>query len=115
MAPPRVATPVTVGQAASATGWSARMLRYLEQHDLVVPPREPSGYRRYGLGDLNRLRALRELRARFSIELADVTFALRLRREADLRAALESWLAAGDDALSWVEWEQRKHERLLAA
>ena len=28
---------LTVGAAAPQTGWSARMLRYLEQHGLVVP------------------------------------------------------------------------------
>ena len=37
------------------------------------------------------------------------------RREPDLRSAVSSWLAAGEDAVSWVEWEQRKQERLLAA
>jgi hypothetical protein len=31
-----------------------------------------------------------------------------------LRKAVEGWLAGADD-LAWVEWEQRKHERLLAA
>jgi hypothetical protein len=38
-----------------------------------------------------------------------------LRREPDLREAVDAWLAAGDDARSWIEWEQRKHERLLVA
>jgi hypothetical protein len=28
---------------------------------------------------------------------------------------VDNWLAQADDAGSWVEWEQRKHERLLAA
>jgi DNA-binding transcriptional MerR regulator len=106
---------LTVGLAAEATGWSARMLRYLERHELVVPAREASGYRRYGLAELNRLRALRELRSRFSIDLADLVFARRLSRERELRAAVEGWLAAGQDSVSWVEWEQRKQERLLAA
>jgi hypothetical protein len=32
-----------------------------------------------------------------------------------LKRAVDGWLATGDDAGSWVEWEQRKHERLLAA
>jgi hypothetical protein len=31
-----------------------------------------------------------------------------------LRKAVDGWLAGADD-LAWVEWEQRKHERLLAA
>ena len=42
---------------------------------LVVPTRTPSGYRVYGLRELNRLRSLRELRRRFALELADLAFA----------------------------------------
>jgi MerR family copper efflux transcriptional regulator len=107
--------PLTVGAAAAETGWSARMLRYLEQHGLVVPRRTPSGYRAYGLAELNRLRSLRELRRVYGLDLADLAFALRLRREPELRRAVDNWLAQAAGAGSWVEWEQRKHERLLAA
>ena len=74
-----------------------------------------AGYRLYGLAELNRLRALRDLRRRFGVDLAELAFARRLRREPELRRAVDGWLAAGDDAASWIEWEQRKHERLLAA
>jgi MerR family transcriptional regulator, copper efflux regulator len=105
----------TVGAAAAETGWSARMLRYLEDNGLVQPRRTAAGYRLYGLGELNRLRALKALRRRFGVELGELAFARRLRREPELRQAVDAWLAAADDASSWVEWEQRKHERLLAA
>jgi DNA-binding transcriptional MerR regulator len=96
------------------------MLRYLERSGLVVPERSASGYRRYGLRELNQLRGLAELRKRFGVDLGEVAFALRLRRDANLRAAVETWLAgtdsaSGNEAAAWVEWEQRKHERLLAA
>ena len=110
-----------VGHAAAHTGWSARMLRYLEQAGLVVPSRTAAGYRLYGLRELNQLRALAELRSRFEIGIGDIAFALRLRREPSLSAAVETWLAGtdvatgGSPAPAWVEWEQRKHERLLAA
>jgi DNA-binding transcriptional MerR regulator len=107
--------PLTVGAAAAETGWSARMLRYLEEHGLVVPSRTASGYRTYGLPELNRLRSLRDLRRAFGLDLADLAFARRLRREPELKRAVDNWLAAADDAGSWVEWEQRKHERLLAS
>ena len=106
---------MTVGAAAAETGWSARMLRYLEAQGLVVPTRTPAGYRLYGLSELNRLRSLRDLRRRFALELTDLAFARRLRREPELERAVDGWLAAADDTGSWVEWEQRKHERLLAA
>jgi MerR family copper efflux transcriptional regulator len=110
---------MTIGEASRRSGWSPRMLRYLEQEGLVVPARSDAGYRRYGIRELNQLNALAELRERFGVELAEVEFALRLRREPALRGALESWLAGtmtpGPDMTSpaWVEWEQRKHERLL--
>jgi DNA-binding transcriptional MerR regulator len=91
------------------------MLRYLEQQGLVVPRRSPAGYRVYGLAELNRLRTLRELRAAHGVGLDDLAFAARLRREPDLRRAVDGWLAAGADSGSWIDWEQRKHERLLAA
>jgi MerR family copper efflux transcriptional regulator len=103
----------TIGEAAAQTGWSARMLRYLETAGLVVPHRTQAGYRMYGVLELNQLRSLRELRARFGVELTDVAFAARLEREPALRAAVETWLAG--TRLSALDWEQRKHERLLAA
>jgi DNA-binding transcriptional MerR regulator len=111
-----VATPLlTVSAAAAETGWSPRMLRYLEDHGLVAPRRTAAGYRIYGLAELNRLRSLAELRQRFGLDLTEVSFARRLAHDDVLRRELEGWLAAHDDAASWIEWEQRKHERLLAA
>jgi MerR family transcriptional regulator, copper efflux regulator len=103
-----------VSAAAARTGWSPRMLRYLERVGLVVPARTDAGYRRYGLRELNQLTSLAELRRRFRVDIAEMAFAARLRREPELRRAVDAWLAGADD-LAWVEWEQRKHERLLAA
>jgi MerR family transcriptional regulator, copper efflux regulator len=104
---------ITIGAAATGTGWSARMLRYLEASGLVVPARTTSGYRAYSIRELNQLRSLRDLRKRFAVEISDLAFAARLRREHDLRAAIDTWLhGSGVEAL---DWEQRKHERLLAA
>jgi len=110
----RAMEPLTVSAAAARTGWSARMLRYLEDLGLVIPRRTPSGYRLYGLAELNRLSALGELRRGYGVELDDLAFAARLRREPALRAAVDTWLSGADEA-SWMDWEQRKHERLLAA
>jgi DNA-binding transcriptional MerR regulator len=103
---------LTVGAAARQTGWSARMLRYLEDTGLVVPTRRPSGYRLYGTRELNQLRSLRDLRRRFGVELTELAFAARLRQDPGLRDAVHTWLSGRESAL---EWEQRKHERLLAA
>jgi DNA-binding transcriptional MerR regulator len=110
---------MTIGETSRRSGWSARMLRYLEAEGLVVPERSGSGYRRYGIRELNQLNALADLRARFDVELAELEFALRLRRDPALRAAVETWLAGTtvsepeQTTPAWVEWEQRKHERLL--
>lgn len=110
---------MTIGETSRRSGWSPRMLRYLEQEGLVVPGRSAAGYRRYGILELNQLNTLADLRSRFGVELKELEFALRLRREPALRAAVETWLAGttvlGPEETSpaWVEWEQRKHERLL--
>ena len=58
---------LTIHEAAETTGWSARMLRYVEQAGLVAPARSPSGYRLYGPAELQRLRTLKELLARFEV------------------------------------------------
>jgi DNA-binding transcriptional MerR regulator len=111
---------ITIGEASRRTGWSPRMLRYLETEGLVVPARTGAAYRRYGIRELNQLRALTDLRSTFAVELTELAFAVRLRREPDLRAAVETWLEGSTPAEehatpAWVEWEQRKHERLLAS
>ena len=89
------------------------MLRYIESAMLVVPRRTASGYRAYGLKELNQLRSLRELLHRWDVGLLEVALAARLRRDPALRAALDGWLAGVE--LEALEWEQRKHERLLVA
>jgi MerR family transcriptional regulator, copper efflux regulator len=112
---------LTTGEAAETTGWSARMLRYVEQAGLVSPARTPSGYRTYGPGELQRLRTLKELLQRFDVALSDVAFAARLRSDLELRDAVEQWLTAPVerpaevDPGEWLRFEQSKHERLLAA
>ena len=72
---------LTINEAAETTGWSPRMLRYVERVGLVEPARSASGYRLYGPAELQRLRTLRELLAEHDIGLSDLAFALRLRRD----------------------------------
>ena len=106
---------LTIGEAAARTGWSARMLRYLESVGLVVPTRTGGGYRVYGDAELLQLTELRLLREQYGLELDEVAFAARLRREPDLRTALDAWMHSAGPGANWVEWEQRKHERLISA
>ncbi len=110
---------LTINEAAETTGWSPRMLRYLERVGLIEPSRTGSGYRVFGPGELQRLRTLRELLARFDCALSDVAFAKRLRSEEGMREAVDRWLEAPakrpEGVLSgdWLSWEQEKHQRLL--
>ena len=112
---------LTINEAAETTGWSPRMLRYIERIGLVESPRSPSGYRLYGPEQLQRLRTLRELLGRYDVGLGEVGFALRLRRERELADAVEAWFEAEPQrpadvpASDWLRFEQEKHERLLAA
>jgi MerR family transcriptional regulator, copper efflux regulator len=112
---------LTIQEAAETTGWSPRMLRYVERTGLVAPARSPGGYRLYGPAELQRLRTLKELLARFEIGLSDVAFAARMTTDSDLRDAVQSWLKAQprrpDDVepADWLRFEQDKHQRLLAA
>ena len=90
---------LTIHEAAETTGWSPRMLRYVERVGLVEPARSPSGYRLYGPAELQRLRTLRELLEEHDIGLSDLAFASRLRREPGLREATDD-LAGGQGRAS---------------
>jgi DNA-binding transcriptional MerR regulator len=112
---------LTIHEAAETTGWSPRMLRYVERVGLVEPTRSASGYRLYGPAELQRLRTLRELLDSHELQLSDIAFASRLRRDADLQRSVDGWLEAKAErpqdvpVADWLRWEQDKHERLLAA
>ena len=112
---------LTINEAATTTGWSARMLRYVEQAGLVEPARSPAGYRLYGAGELQRLRTLKELLARFDLGLSDIAFAQRIQIDTELQTAVWAWLEdtarrpEDVEVSDWLRFEQQKHERLLAA
>jgi DNA-binding transcriptional MerR regulator len=112
---------LTINEAATTTGWSPRMLRYVEQAGLVAPARSSSGYRLYGAAELQRLRTLKELLARFDIGLSDVAFAARMATDPKLAEVVAAWLKSEArrpehvDPADWLAFEQDKHEKLLAA
>ena len=112
---------LTIHEAAQTTGWSPRMLRYIERVGLLDAPRSDAGYRLYGAAELQRLRTLRELLQDFDIGLGEMGFAQRLRTDSDLRGSVDAWFQAQAQrpedvpASDWLRFEQDKHERLLAA
>jgi MerR family transcriptional regulator, copper efflux regulator len=112
---------LTINEAAGTTGWSPRMLRYVEQAGLVAPARSASGYRLYGAPELQRLRTLKELLAQFDVSLSDVAFAARMASDPALQAAVAAWLQEQArrpehvEAENWLRFEQDKHQKLLAA
>ncbi len=83
--------PMTMQQAAEATGWSQRMLRYIEQAGLVTTQRTPGGHRLYGSRQIDRLRSLRTLVDDHGIGLAEIAFELRMRTEFELYRAVDDW------------------------
>jgi adenosylhomocysteinase len=87
-------TTQSIQHASEATGWSARMLRYLESSGLITPMRTPGGHRVYTPVQLQRLRDLHEIVERFGIGLTDVAFELRQRTEPELAQALDAWFGA---------------------
>ena len=103
---------LTIHEAARTTGWSPRMLRYIERVGLIGPQRSSAGYRLYGPAQLQRLRTLRELLEEHEIGLSDLAFALRLRSDEQLRGATDRWFEAEPErpedvpASNWLRWEQ---------
>jgi DNA-binding transcriptional MerR regulator len=98
---------LTIHEAARTTGWSPRMLRYVERVGLVATERSSAGYRLYGPAELQRLRTLRELLDQHELGLSDVAFALRL---GSATAERPEHVPVPD----WLRWEQEKHSKLLA-
>ena len=110
---------LTIHEAAQTTGWSARMLRYVERTGLVSPARTGAGYRIYGPAELQRLRTLKDLLARFDVGLTDMAFVARLADDPELGEAVQTWLQATArrpdhvDPHDWLAFEQLKHQALL--
>ncbi len=82
---------MTIAQASAATGWSQRMLRYLEQVGLVTALRTPGGHRHYGPRQIERLQRLRELIDQHDLEINEIVFELRMRTDPLLARAVDEW------------------------
>lgn len=82
---------MNIGEAAAASGVSAKMIRYYEEIGLVMPERRTSSnYRVYGDNEVHRLRFVRRARTLgFSLEETERLLALwsdTSRKNDDVRA-----------------------------
>ena len=95
---------LNIGQAAAATGVSAKMIRHYESVNLLpAAPRTESGYRQYGPADVQTLRFIRHARdLGFSIAEIGRLVGLwhdRSRSSREVKALAEAHIAALDEKL----------------
>lgn len=95
---------MNIGQAAKASGLTAKMLRYYERIGLLAPAgRTGSGYRQYGAEDLRVLAFVRRSRELgFSLEEIRQLLSLwqdRQRASADVKALAKRHIAELDQKI----------------
>jgi len=113
-------TDLNIGEAAKASGVSAKMIRHYESIGLLAPARRTdAGYRLYGAQDVRVLQFIQRSRALgFSLEQAGDLLALwqdKGRASADVRALARSHIDALDRKIAELESMKRTLEALAAS
>src|SRR5579885_691196 len=85
------ASGLTMQETVETTGWSPRMLRYLEKSGLVTSQRSPGGHRRYSPRQVQRLKEMKELIEEMDISITDLAYERRVRTEPDLAHRVDAW------------------------
>ena len=113
---------LTIHEAAETTGWSPRMLRYVERIGLVEPARSDAGLPPLRPGGApaaaHPARAARPLRRRprrGRLRAAPARRRGAARRGRGVVRGRARSVPSDVPAADWLRWEQEKHQRLLAA
>jgi len=99
---------VNIGQAADASGVTAKMVRYYESIGLITAAnRTDSGYRQYNDGDVQTLRFIKRSRdLGFSLERIKTLLSLwqdRSRQSADVKKLAQRYIAELDDDIAKLQ------------
>ena len=99
---------MNIGEAAAASGVSAKMIRYHESIDLIAPAnRSDSGYRKYGDKEIQILRFIRRSRdLGFSIARIKTLLGLwadRSRQSADVKQLARQYIAELDHDIAKLQ------------
>jgi MerR family transcriptional regulator, copper efflux regulator len=102
---------MTIGEAAAASGVSAKMIRYYESVGLVAPAaREANGFRVYGGQEVHTLAVVRRAR-RLGFSVEQIGRLLRLWRDRGRASAEVKRIAEGN--IAELEAMRRTLEHLL--
>lgn len=109
---------MTIGEAAAASGVSAKMIRYYEETGLIPPAgRSGEGYRTYGPKEVQILRFVRRARdLGFPMEKVADLLALwrdRARASADVKHLAEAQVATLDTRIREMQVMKATQEHLV--
>jgi MerR family transcriptional regulator, copper efflux regulator len=109
---------MNIGQAADASGVSAKMIRYYESIDLIAAAnRTDSGYRQYSENEVQTLRFIKRARdLGFSIERIKTLLGLwgdRGRKSADVKKLARQYIAELDEDIAKLQSIRNELEHLV--